>query len=174
MYTPDEDKLILSAKHIQANDLPFMISLSSIDFTPESEFFIGTLNGHRSTSTFTAVAYYPELDTKMQNAMRIYVNKEGENAMAIMPTIPKSNYVFIEPPPQNGSCIFLNPMIRPGAVRIDFGLTIDGGNISCTVQQKQDDEFIIDVVSPISLFQGFCIALSTIHTLSKKNSFIKK
>ena len=158
LYDAINEDLVLVAN--EPSSFQFVISQNAKNAIPEGDFFVGTMTGEKSTLTWRVLDY----TTKEQETITyVRANQKEEACRRLNVEITPG----IKLPQRIPNCI-------NGRYRMSFPTGVQGlvseKNIIidnqerdfCAVFQKEEmDAYILIVKAPLSIFQGFCIGLST-------------
>lgn len=157
LYDSNEELVMVAS---EPSSFQFVVSQNAHNVIPEGEFYVGTMTGDKSTLTWRISDYTP----KDQGSITYMRAKEKDEACRRMSVeIPPG----IRLPQRIPSCV-------NGRYRLSFPTGVQGlvseKNIIvenqerdyCAVFQKEEmDAYVLIVKAPMSLFQGFCLGLTT-------------
>ena len=169
LYSIDSENLILSG--ILENQKSFEISLSALDFSQDSKNFVSTSIIQKQSCVFLDKHKRPFLNIETHPVgekakickgvtVRFY-NKEGE-----LINSPESDLISQREPQLEGD-VYVLRFPKFAGISSEKNIILDYKGQYCFVFEKMEkDEFYIAVRYPLSITQGFAIAL----TIMRKGS----
>jgi len=156
LYTEDWKTLVLSA--INPYSRNYMVSRSSIEYDEASDSFVGQLLSNSSTNSYNAVDKNGEKKIGIEYKAIANRDRLFRQLNVVVPTqkIIKQRLPVLE----NGMWTLHFP--EHNGIPSDKNLIIDYEEDFCFMFEKlEQDEFYFSVKWPLSIFEGFCLALST-------------
>ena len=168
LYTSDET-LMMVAENRGKNRNSFRVARKAIDFDTDRSEIIGKCGRGIVSGTWkitrageenpSVVAEY--LRRMQKKSSRRIVNvtiKDGESELALTQEDFKAAYPQLvgaenEPVPNS---------------KRNFVLTDSGRLVFAFAEMSEDDEFQLKVAAPLSIFEGFCLALTTFFLISNE------
>ena len=152
LYTSDQETLLIAAKEYKTRGIKksYTVTSNSRDISEESKYFLGKINDANGYGIFDV--YHSMMPETVQ--LKIFLVSEDKMPKCFF-------YHFI-----NGTSVRDNtPIVSINKTefkdRIKILMTYNNRSI-LMIDQKEDDEYQIEVMGPLSIFQAFCICLATI------------
>lgn len=163
LYTEDEENLLLCA--CESGQYGYDISRNARNISKQDPYFCGTLQGNNSNLTYQATDY------KGAQQINIKFKRQSERkepfrqlSASIPPDIP---ILQREPQYTNGSWVLRFP--TTDGISSEKNFMMDYNDDYCISFEKiQEEEFCFLLKSPLTLFQGFCLALSVMRRFRKE------
>lgn len=171
LYSQDSENLLLAATPIGSSK-HYVISTSSTEIKEGSEFHVASSEVSGLAYTFYDHAHKPvikvihkSLSEKKGLLLQIEIQLFNENHEPIEDETKK--VVQRLPKKENGVNVLRMPSIPiPGMTMkpSEKNLILEYKNeISLAFQKMEDDEFYLAIRSPLSILQGYCVALAMMH-----------
>lgn len=163
LYTEDEENLLLCA--CESGQYGYDISRNAKNISKVDPYFCGTLQGNNSS------LIYQGLDFKGEEHVNIKFKRQSERKepfRQLSATIPP-NIQILQREPQyiKGSWVLRFPTID--GISSEKNFMMDYNDDYCFSFEKiHEEEFCFLLRNPLTLFQGFCLALSVMRRFRKE------
>lgn len=164
LYSENKNKLILSAESHVFKNARYEISNNSNDFTENSNYYLGRLINHLDQDLCFAKSKISINSNEIKKNLIIKFSKNDQKINFLPNDFP--NFLLDQIKFSDFNLFF---QLFPNFLNIENSnrnILLTFNNICCfTFAQINKDEYFFYVSKPLSLFQGFCIAISIIRKI---------
>ena len=165
LYEEGSEDLILVAE--EESSYHFNISQSALDMSPTSKFFLGVLYANKGTLTWKAADFQSRAQVTI-TYLKASEREEGYRELQVV--IPPDLHLRQRHPRNiDGRYLIQFPTSIRG-VKSEKNIIIDNldGHFTIVFQKAAEKEHVLLITEPCSIFQGFCVALSTFRRFNKE------
>lgn len=163
LYTEDEENLLLCA--CESGQYGYEISRNAKNISKLDPYFCGTLQANKSSLTYQGIDYKGAELINIKYKRRSERKEPFRQLSATMP--PDIQLLQREPEYINGSWILRFPTLDGISSKKNFMMDFED-DFCISFEKIHDEEFCFFIRKPLTLFQGFCLALSVMKSFSKE------